>query len=414
MKQFFTILKFEFLGLIKAKAYIITTTIFVLISVVGLSLPSVLGEVDGGSMSDSIVEQFTSEGDYAVYDANDLLKGEDETIKMYFPNAKFKTVDSVDELEKLVKDDKVDGGFEIKDNYSFTYYVNDSSMTDMTSSIYSEAMSQIKRNAAFDEAGLDSNQIMSIYYQNTTAGTTVTLGNDGANNIIYTFILIFLIYMIIIMYGSIIATTVASEKGNRTMELLVTSANTNALIFGKVLAGALAAFLQVALFLGSAIATYTINGAAWNGMLDMVFNIPTSVITAFAVFGILGFLFYSFIFGALGALVSKSEDVNSSSTPITIVFIAVYFVVYMGIMDPSSMVFKIASFVPFSSPMAMFARMAMVEVPLVEVLISLVILVASTAAIGFAAAKIYRRGTLMYGNQVKFTHALKWLKKSKD
>jgi len=414
MKQFFTILKFEFLGLIKAKAYIITTTIFVLIAVVGLSLPSIFGEIDGEGISDSIVEQFESDGKYVVYDKYNLLEGEEDTVKMYFPNAKFETVDSINNLKQLIKDDQVDGGFEIKDNYAFTYYVNDSSMSDMTSSIYGEAMSQIKRNAAFEEAGLDANQIMDIYYQNVTTSTMVTLGNDGANNLFYTFILIFLIYMIIIMYGSIIATTVASEKGNRTMELLVTSANTNALIFGKVLAGAFAAALQVALFLGSAIASYTINGAAWNGMLDMVFNIPASVLSAFASFGILGFLFYSFIFGALGALVSKSEDVNSSSTPITVVFIAVYFVVYMGVMDPSSMVFKIASFVPFSSPMAMFARMAMVEVPLIEVILSFVILIASTVIIGLGAAKIYRRGTLMYGNQVKFIHALKWLKKTSD
>ena len=414
MKQFFIILKFEFLGLVRAKAFIITTTIFVLVSVIGLSLPSILGDVDGGSVLDSTVEQSTDESNYVVYDANGLLQGEEKTIQLFFPNAKFEAVDSIDKLEKMVKEETVDAGFEIKEDYAFIYYVNDSNLSDMTSSVYSEAMSQVKRNMSFEEVGLNSQQIMDIYYQNTIVGTTVALGSDGANNIIYTFILMFLIYMVIVMYGNIIATTVASEKGNRTMELLVTSANANALIFGKVLAGALTAFLQVAIFLGSAITTYRLNGEAWNGMLDMVFDIPTAVISAFAIFGILGFLFYSFIFGALGALVSKSEDVNSSSTPVTIVFVAVYFVIYVGIMNPASLIFKVASFVPFSSPMAMFARMAMVEVPLNEIIISLLILVVSTIIIGFGAAKIYRRGTLMYGNQIKFTHALKWLKKSKD
>lgn len=81
-------------------------------------------------------------------------------------------------------------------------------------------------------------------------------------------------------------------------------------------------------------------------------------------------------------------------------------------MDASSPIFTVASFIPFSSPMKyMFSRMAMVEVPMMEVIISLIILVASTILVGVAASKIYRRATLMYGNQIKITHAFKWLTK---
>lgn len=411
MKSFFTIFKFEFLGLVKTKAYIITTTIFVLVSVIGLSIPSVIGGVDSGNIEDSIVEQLTEKSSYAIYDPANLLQDEKETLKQFFPKATFQNVDSLDSLKNDIKKDKFDGGFLINEDNSFVYYVNDSSLTDITSSVFSQALSQVNRNNAFRDAGMDATKIMEIYYGNTVNGSTEILGSDGANNIFYVFVMIMLIYMIIIMYGTMIATTVASEKGNRTMELLVTSASTNALIFGKVLAGALAAFLQVTVFIGSAILTYKLNGAAWNGMLDMILNIPVSVLIAFAIFGIFGFLFYAFIFGALGALVSKSEDVNSSATPVTVIFVAVYLVVYIGVMSPTSLIFQIASFVPLSSPMAMFARMAMVDVPLHEVLISFAFLILSTIAIGLAAAKIYRRGTLMYGNQIKFTHALKWLNK---
>lgn len=413
MKQFGTIFKFELLGLIRTKVFIVTTTIFCLISIVGISIPSIFGEVSSQSVTDSIVEQFESEATFAVYDENNIISEDNETLKLYFPKATFQEVGSKEEVKKLIRDDKADSGFVINKDFSFIYVVNDSSMTDITSATFSEALSQIQRDLAFEKAGLDSNQVMDIYYNSKSEGTTEILGSDGANNIIYTFGLIFTIYMVIIIYGQVIATTVASEKGNRTMELLVTSASTNSLIFGKVLAGAAAATIQVGLFIGSAILMYSLNGAAWNGMLDMIFNIPASVMGAFIAFGLLGFLFYAFIFGALGALVSKSEDVNSSSTPMTVIFLIVYFVVYIGVMDPSSPIFAVASFVPFSSPMAMFARMAMIDVPIIEVIISLVILIISTILVGLGAAKIYRRGTLMYGNQVKFIHALKWLKKNK-
>ncbi|MEG2384997.1 MAG: ABC transporter permease, partial [Erysipelotrichaceae bacterium] len=115
--------------------------------------------------------------------------------------------------------------------------------------------------------------------------------------------------------------------------------------------------------------------------------------------------------GALGSLVSKVEDINSSSTPIQIVFIVAFFVTFYGMNDIDGILIKVASFIPFSSFMAMFVRISMGSVSMIEIIISLSILAASTIVVGYGAAKIYRRGTLMYGNPIKFKHALKFIKK---
>lgn len=408
MKQFGIIFKFELLELMKTKAYKITTIIFLLVAVVGLSLPSIFPSMlESSNTGDA--NQFTDEGTFAILDENNIL-GEEDTFQLIFPNVEMKKVESIKEIETLISDEKVDAGFYLKDELTFEYYVLNSDVYDVKPSVFSQLLTLNYQNKKMVELGLDQEEAASVLSAQASYETQL-LGTDGSNNLAYTFILIMVIYMVVILYGNSIATTVASEKGNRTMELLVTSAKPTALIFGKVLAGCLAAIIQVGLLIAVAKTTYSLNAEAWGGMLDMVFNIPMDVLGAFAAFGILGFIFYSFIFGALGALVSKSEDVNSSSTPITIVFIAVYFVVYIGVLDPSSTIFTIASYVPFSSPMAMFSRMAMVDVPMVEVMISLAILVASTILVGFGASKIYRRATLMYGNQIKITHAFKWLTK---
>lgn len=408
MKQFGIIFKFELLELMKTKAYKITTLIFLLVAVIGLSLPSIFPSMlESNNTSDT--NQFTDEGVFAILDENNILS-EDSTFQLVFPNVEMKKVESVKEMETLINDKKADAGFYLKDELTFDYYVLNSDVYDAKPSVFAQFLTLDYQNKKMVELGLDQEEAASVLSAQVTHETQL-LGTDGSNNLAYTFILIMVIYMVVILYGNSIATTVASEKGNRTMELLVTSAKPTALIFGKVLAGCLAAIIQVGLLIVVAKTTYSLNAEAWGGMLDMVFNIPMDVLGAFAAFGILGFIFYSFIFGALGALVSKSEDVNSSSTPITIVFIAVYFVVYIGVLDPSSTIFTIASYVPFSSPMAMFSRMAMVDVPMIEVLISLAILVASTILVGFGASKIYRRATLMYGNQIKLTHAFKWLTK---
>jgi ABC-2 type transport system permease protein len=142
----------------------------------------------------------------------------------------------------------------------------------------------------------------------------------------------------------------------------------------------------------------------------MVFKIPGDVLLQFAAFGILGYLFFTFIFGALGALVSKTEDVNASATPVTMIFVIVFFIALTGMQNTEGLVLKIASFVPFSSFLAMFVRVSMGTVAWYEVAISLAILALSTYAVGIFASRIYRMGTLMYGNPVKVKDIPKILK----
>ena len=411
MKQFSTIFQFELKEIMKAKAYRITTVLFLLVAVIGLSLPSIFPEMLNNPV-DTIMEQFNEKSTFAILDKENVIES-NETIKLFFPKAKFEKVENKKELEKMVKSDKAEAGFIIEGPLKFEYFVLNSDLTDMRSTVFAQALTMNYKNKMLLDLGVSEQDAIKVSTSQATFEAT-TLGSDGAKNIMYTFVMIMAIYMVIILYGNTIATNVASEKGNRTMELLVTSANPTSLIFGKVLAGCAAAAFQIAVLVIAAKTTYTANAEAWNHMLDMVFDIPLDVLGAFAAFGILGFIFYAFIFGALGALVSKSEDVNSSATPITLIFVAIYLVVYIGVTDASSPIFTVASFVPFSSPMAMFARMAMVDVPLYEVLISLGILVVSTILVGMAASKIYRRATLMYGNQIKLWHALKFVKKNKD
>ena len=179
------------------------------------------------------------------------------------------------------------------------------------------------------------------------------------------------------------------------------------MIFGKVIAGAIAGICQVGIILGAVLLSYQINREAWNGFLDSYLNIPIGVLVSFALFGIGGYLFYAFLYGAVGALVSKTEDINKSSSGLQMVIMIVYFVVLVQLMNVDGIVIKVASFLPFSSYSAMFARVAMGNVEMWEIIASFIILVVSVVAAGLIGAKIYRMGTLRYGNPVKFSHALK-------
>ena len=228
-----------------------------------------------------------------------------------------------------------------------------------------------------------------------------------ANNYWYTYILIFVLYFLVLFYGQMIATSITSEKSNRAIEVLVTTVDSTSLIFGKVIAGAISGIFQAGVILGSGLLAYHFTGAGWDYRLDFLFHIPAEVWGAFVVFGLLGYLMYAFLFGMLGALVSKTEDISKSATPVTMIFVVSFILTMTGMNDSSSLLMKVASFIPFTSSNAMFARIALGSVSSVEVVISAAILAATVVVLGWLAAKIFRFGTLMYGNPIKFTQALK-------
>ncbi|MEG1526752.1 MAG: ABC transporter permease [Erysipelotrichaceae bacterium] len=402
MRQFLTVFKFELISYFKNKAYLITTFVICALAIVGLSIPRFISLFDTNDTKETT-------STYAIYDQDQRI-AKSAPLKAFFPKANFKEVTSEKELKKLIKQEKCTAGFIVNSYHDYKYVVNNTSMMNQDKALFDQAMSQNYQWNEYTSKGYDVQEVLKINNQ-VIQSSDVVLGKDGVSNYTYTYILIFVIYMMVLMYGQLVASNVASEKSNRAVEILVTSTSSDSLIFGKVLATATAGVIQVLMIWASAAFMYQINVESWNHMLDMVFNIPTAVIASFAAFGILGYLFYSFIFGALGSLVSKVEDINSSSTPIQIIFIVAFFVTFYGMNDLDGILIKVASFIPFSSFMAMFVRISMGSVSMIEVTLSLAILAASTVAVGYAAAKIYRRGTLMYGNSIKFKHALKFIRK---
>ena len=420
MKQFLNVLSFELSNYFKNKGYMITTILFSILLIIGLSLPSffnmskLIPQLDQNS-TESIesVEEISEEDkkSFVIIDNNNIFENLD-ILESAFLNSKWTKVTSLDEAEELIKLENVEAGFSFDSLTKYSYLVNNSGFTDTNQMIFENLLSSLGQQVYANEHNLNINDLQSVIHPSFDSDVTI-LGKDSANNFFYVYIFIFAMYMMILLYGQLIAVAVTSEKSNRAIEVLVTSANSNSLIFGKVIAAALASFIQVGVILASGMITYSLNSKAWNGLLDGIFKIPSNILLTFIIFGGLGYFFYSFIFGALGALVSKTEDISSSIGPITMIFVIVFFISMFGLSNSDSLLIKIASFIPFSSSMTMLIRVAMGTVSNFEIVISFIILLASTILTALASAKIYRLGTLMYGNPIKLRNALKWFKKEK-
>lgn len=417
MKNFSNILKFELGNYFKSKSYIISTLLICLVCVVIMFVPRFTKGDDKKGKDDVSIEDTTDDStDSAdekdkliVCDANGIL--DEDALKEYFADYDVQFVETAEEVKNLVESEEVENGFVVNSATDFDYVVFNKSMFDEGSSSFADFMAMSIKLKYCEEHNLDVEDFLALEYVEINTNDVI-LGKDSFSNYFYCYVLIILVFMLIVMYGTTIATGVTNEKSNRSIEILVTSTSSTALLFGKVFAGAIATVFQVGLIGGSLFGSYQFNKEYWGVDISQFLDIPSNVIVAFAIFGIGGFLFYAFMYGALGALVSKIEDLNKSAGTAQMIVMIVYFVTLIQLSNIDGIVMKVCSYLPISSYSAMFARVAMGSVATWEIVVSAIILYASVAVMGFVGGKIFRASTLRYGNPIKLSHALKGLKKS--
>lgn len=193
------------------------------------------------------------------------------------------------------------------------------------------------------------------------------------------------------------------------MELLITSANPGHLILGKVLASCTSATIKMLLSFLAALLGMSLNRAYFPaGILRVMTQgfTPLSLII-FLSFFILGFIMYNMIFAAAGALVDRMEDINSVIQPIVLLFVVLFLVSMFSINIPNSGLTEIMAIVPFSSPLVMFSSYVMRGTSLGIVAISFGLLLISTILLCILAGRIYRLGSLSYGNKIGFIKAIR-------
>lgn len=313
-------------------------------------------------------------------------------------------------LEEFLSSDSGACAFILEDLTTYTYYVDNLGMYDMRVEIADEVLQSLYRMHAMTEGGLSPEEAQTILSTRVTH-ETVMLGKDQMQNYFYTYIMVFALYMSILLYGQVVANNVAGEKSSRAMEVLITSVDPVSMMFGKVLASCLAGIAQLTAVFGAALAFFRMNASYWEGnaIIGMFFDIPLWLLGYMLVFFMLGFLFFAFLYGAVGSTVSKMEDISTAVLPVTMLFIVNFVVVVSalgsGVVD--GVLMKVCSFLPFSSPMAMFSRIAMSVVPAWEIVLSLAILAASVVGVGVLSAKIYRVGVLLYGTRPKLRELIK-------
>ena len=395
---------FEFKQLIKNKSYKITTAIFFALALLAAFVPRLIQ----GNLFKSITDEFNKTQKLGIIIKDESVN--ESELKSFLSNYEVHLYTDEEKLKDDVLSKELDRGA-IIDADSIQKFVLNSKLTDMGDGLDS-VLNEYRYKKFIEAEGMDYSKIKALE-ENQYQINEVVLGKDSKQNYFIIYFLLFLLYMIILTYGQITATSVAKEKNDRTMELLITSTKPKYLILSKVLATVLSAVIQVSfLFIGFGLG-YLFNKEYWADIFSIT-SAPIQLVVTFILFMIAGFFLYLFIFATLGALVNKIEEVSQSISSATLLIVLAYFGAIFALTTGSESSFvTILSYFPLTSPFVMFIRAGMLNISIVEIAASFAILVVSAYFIYKLACDIYRLGTLQYGNRMTLKQAFKALREDK-
>jgi ABC-2 type transport system permease protein len=235
----------------------------------------------------------------------------------------------------------------------------------------------------------------------------------------------FLIYLIILIYGSQVMMGVMEEKTNRIAEIIVSSVKPFQMMLGKILGIGLVALTQFLLWILFVFIIYNITAQVSGGgntnmanqLVENVQQVFTSInlpltLFCFAFYFLGGFFFYSSIYGAIGSAINEDvREAQALSFPVTMLVIISIVLMTTAVNDPTGPVAVWASIIPFSSPIVMMARIPYGvpgTVPWWQLGLSMALLIAGFMFTTWFAGKIYRTGILMYGKKASWKEMIRW------
>ena len=340
-------------------------------------------------------------------------------------------------------------GGDIVDNHSNAkLYTNSSSSMSLESSISSQMEKIIERERLkrYDIDNLEqimrdvkASVTLSTYRNDLAAEGEEKEATSSGTAYMMGIFLGMMLYMFLLIYGSMVMTSVIEEKGSRVLDVLVSSVSPFRLMMGKILGVAAVAVTQIAIWavLVCGVGAVVLPAIMPDGVMQSVEAVQSGAITSaeagidadmlsavslatdpvrivmmfvwLLLFLTGGFLFYSAMFAAVGSSVDSIQDAQQLQTPVTIPIILAIILAMSVFNDPNSSLAFWASMIPFTSPVVMMARIPF-DIATWQIALSLAVLYASVAGMAWAAGKIYRVGIFMHGKKPTFKELLSWIR----
>lgn len=402
MNNFWVVFSHTYLTKIKSRQFILTTVITLLIILAMANITKIIGTI----------QEITGEDGKTrialVDETNGLGESFKEILITINPVFEIQTAGTnYEELKNHVFEGELEAYIQLSLNDAGipkVVYYSDSLTDFVLPSQVEAALQQLKTSVVASEMNLTAEELAQLNapaeFETVGIGENVKSQEElsQARGLVY--VLLFVMYFAVILYATMIATEVATEKSSRVMEILISSVHPVAQMFGKIFGVASVALTQLIIWLGAGFLAIRNNMEELTGGFFDVFgfeNTSLSTIIYAIVFFLLGFLLYATIAAFLGSLVSRIEDANQVIVPLIWLVAIAFVLAVFGLGTPDAGYVTITSYIPFFTPMIMFMRVGLLDLPLWEPLLSIVLLVVTIILFALLGARVYKGGVLMYG-----------------
>jgi len=237
-------------------------------------------------------------------------------------------------------------------------------------------------------------------------------GDSGSTKFIEVLVMVMLIYVAVLLYGISVMRSVLEEKNSRVLEVLLSSATSTELMIGKIFGVGAVGLTQIIVWVVMA-GVLAFPSMAMSMDLSQ-FAISPGVLVAFAVFFLLGYLLFSALYAAIGAITTTEQEGQQLQFVIVIPLVLSVFMLSTVVRTPDAPIVAWLSMFPFFAPVVMYARIVIQTPPAWQIALSVALLIATIAGLLVVCARIYRVGVLIYGKRPSLPEILKWLKYAKS
>ena len=422
----YAVVRREFLDRVRKKSFLITTLITPIVFGSLMILPGLLSVVQTGKPTEVLVVDRTGWAGAAVVAADPAPRNtgtsmEGAAEKNALKSASLKMAPADQDLEAIkrdIGDGKVDGALLLesddKEELKATYLSQNISNPQLFQLLNSR-LDVVLVEHRLDTLGLDRAIADKLKGRVDLETAKVEKGGKTRKGSIMDFVvpiaLAMVIYMMILMYGNAIMNGILEEKNSKVVEVILSAARPFELMMGKIAGIAAVGLLQYGIWFALGAGLYFSNPMNFQSYLEGPIVKPLQLVLLVLYF-LLGFIFYSSLYAAVGATCTTQQETQQWQMPITFGLVIPFVLMMPTLQTPNAPWVVFLSLFPVSSPITMLLRTGAVEVPYWQLAASLALLALGTIVVAWAAAKIYRVGILMTGKRPSIPEVLRWIRRA--
>ena len=406
MRDILIVTKFTLIEALKKKAFIVSTIIMILMIILASAFTKIIPKLADSNEKDKIL----------IVDNDNIFENQLNTMNELGLNNEFiiaKEKTSLADVKTKIKNKDIKKGIIIskaEGKIKIEYVVENTSLMMNSPVDIQKALKEIYSRNQLKKLNLTQQQIQSL--EPNFEYTIVSSQEKDANkNITVILALTGLLFAAIYTFAYQVSTSITTEKTSKIVETLVTYTKARNIVLGKTFGIGLAGLIQLLII--AIISIFSINTFVDKNMLSAFLDLSTitpALGITIIVYFILGYMEYALLYALTGSFVSNPEEVKAAATPASLIAVMSFYLAYFTIMSPTSNLNSIASIVPFSSPFsAPFRVMIGVATPR-EMIMSVLILIATNILIAHIAIKVYTNAIINNGTKLSLKEIIKMYK----